>query len=160
MTHWIFLVATESAEKGGLFDLNATLPVIAAQFLILVAILNQTFFKPLTKSIDDRGAYVRDNVNEAKQRLEKAEELAIAYEQELATARKQTQEIIASAQAEANKIRSEQISAAVAEAQTKASAARAELDQQKQEAAALLDNEVNALSRQILEKLLGDLVNS
>jgi F-type H+-transporting ATPase subunit b len=160
MTHWIFLVATESAEKGGLFDLNATLPVIAAQFLILVAILNQTFFKPLTKSIDDRGAYVRDNINEAKQRLEKAEALAQAYAQELATARKQTQEIIASAQAEANKIRSQQISEAMQEAQAKAADARAELEQQKRDAAASLDAQVSALSRQILEKLLGDLVNS
>ena len=42
---WTLLLATaaveEVAEKGKLFDFDATLPLMAIQFVILVAVLNQ-----------------------------------------------------------------------------------------------------------------------
>jgi F-type H+-transporting ATPase subunit b len=130
------------------------------QFIVFVALLNVIFFKPLTKAIDDRDDYVRDQIVGAKERLEKSELVVKQYEQELATARKATQNILATAQAGANKIRKERIDAAVAEAQTKVSSAKAEIDKQKQDATASLDAEVDSLSRQVLEKLLGNLVKS
>ena len=155
------LIAAEAAEpKGGLFDINATLPIMAVQFVIFVALLNAIFFKPLTKAIDDRDDYVREQIIGAKERLEKAELAVKQYEQELASARKATQNILATAQTEANKVRKERIDAAVAEAQAKVAAARAEIEKQKQDATASLDAEVESLSRQVLEKLLGNLVKS
>jgi F-type H+-transporting ATPase subunit b len=55
MTHWTILLAVETAEtaakEGGLFDFDATLPLMALQFLILVAVLNAVFYKPLTKAM-------------------------------------------------------------------------------------------------------------
>ena len=165
MTMWnlfsTVLIAAEAAEpKGGLFDINATLPIMAVQFVIFVALLNVIFFKPLTKAIDDRDDYVREQIIGAKERLEKAELAVKQYEQELASARKATQNILATAQTEANKVRKERIDAAVAEAQAKVAAARAEIEKQKQDATASLDAEVESLSRQVLEKLLGNLVKS
>jgi len=155
------LIAAEAAEpKGGLFDINATLPIMAVQFVVFVALLNVVFFKPLTKAIDDRDDYVREQIIGAKERLEKAELAVKQYEQELASARKATQNILATAQTEANKVRKERIDAAVAEAQAKVAAARAEIEKQKQDATASLDAEVESLSRQVLEKLLGNLVKS
>jgi F-type H+-transporting ATPase subunit b len=125
-----------------------------------VALLNVIFFKPLTKAIDDRDDYVREQIVGAKERLEKSELVVKQYEQELATARKATQDILATAQAGANKIRKERIDAAVAEAQAKVNNAKAEIEKQKQDATASLDAEVDSLSRQVLEKLLGNLVKS
>jgi len=155
-------VAEKAAEKssGGLFDLDATLPVMAIQFLLLVAILNVTFFKPLTQAIDERDSYVRGSLAEAKERLSKSEELVRQYGQELAAARKAAQETLLHAQAEANKLRNQQIAATMAEGQAKVDAAKAEIEQQRQAAAAALNAEVEALSQQILRKLLGDLVNA
>jgi F-type H+-transporting ATPase subunit b len=150
----------ETAEKGGLFDLDATLPIMAVQFLLLIALLNEIFFKPLTKAIDDRNEYVRGNLGEAKERLQKSKDMAKQYEQELVSTRRATQEAIATAQAEANKLRSEQIAAAQAESQALVSQAKTEIEQQKQSASQSLDTQVDALSRQILNKLLGELVNS
>jgi F-type H+-transporting ATPase subunit b len=150
----------EAAEKGGLFDLDATLPIMAVQFLVLVAILNSIFFKPLTKAIDDRNDYVRGNLSDAKERLQKSEALAKQYEQELVSTRRATQEAIATAQAEANKSRNQQIAAAMSESQELVAQAKAEVEQQKQAASVSLDAEVEILSRQILSKLLGHLVNS
>lgn len=155
-----FVLAVESAESsGGLFDFDATLPIMAAQILILVAVLNNIFFKPLTKAIDDRNDYVRTNIAEAKDRLAKAESLALQYETELAETRKAAQLILLNAQSEANKVRAAKIAETLAESQSQVAAAKAEIAQQKVEAMATLDAQVDALSRQILEKLLGNLVN-
>ncbi len=154
-----FLLAVESAEpSGGLFDFDATLPIMAVQILILVAILNNIFFKPLTKAIDDRNDYVRTNISEAKERLEKAESLAQQYEAELADTRKSSQVMLLAAQSDANKIRAEQIASTIAESQAQIIAAKTEIEQQKSIAMAALDAQVDVLSRQILEKLLGNLV--
>ncbi|MBD2149710.1 F0F1 ATP synthase subunit B' [Pseudanabaena sp. FACHB-1277] len=165
MTIWnlfsTVLVAAEAVEhKGGLFDINATLPIMAVQFVVFVALLNVVFFKPLTKAIDDRDDYVREQIIAAKERLEKAELVVKQYEQELASARKATQNVLTTAQSEANKIRKERIDAAMAEAQSKVASAKAEIEKQKQNATASLDAEVESLSRQVLEKLLGNLVKS
>ncbi|MBD2345167.1 F0F1 ATP synthase subunit B' [Anabaena subtropica] len=161
MTHWITLLAVEEvAKEGGLFDLDATLPLMAIQFLVLALILNATLYKPLGKAIDGRNEYVRNNQLEAQERLSKAEKLAEAYEQELAGARRQAQTIIADAQAEAQTIAGQKIAAAQKEAQAQREQAAGEIEQQKQQALASLEQQVDALSRQILEKLLGaDLVN-
>lgn len=160
MIHWITLFAVEKvAKEGGLFDLDATLPLMAIQFLLLALILNALFYKPLGKAIDDRNEYVRNNQLEAQERLAKAEKLAQQYEQELAVARRQAQTAIAEAQAQAQKIAAEKTAQAQKEAQAQREQAAQEIEQQKQQALASLEQEVDALSRQILEKLLGaDLV--
>lgn len=157
MTYWITLLAVETAAKegGGLFDIDATLPLMALQFLFLALVLNATFYKPLSKAIDGRDDYIRTNQLQAQERLSKTEQLAKQYEQELATARRQSQTIIADAQAEAQKIAAEKIAAAQKEAQAQREQAVQEIEQQKQEAMASLEQQVDALSRQILEKLLG-----
>jgi F-type H+-transporting ATPase subunit b len=161
MTHWITLLAVEEvAKEGGLFDLDATLPLMAIQFLVLALILNATLYKPLGKAIDGRNEYVRNNQLDAQERLSKAEKLAEQYEQELAGARRQAQTIIAQAQAEAQKTAAQKIAAAQQEAQARREKASGEIEQQKQQALASLEAQVDALSRQILEKLLGaDLVS-
>jgi len=158
MTHWTILLAVEAATEvgeGGLFDFDATLPLMAVQFLLLAAILNEVFYKPLGRAIDERAEYVRSNQIEARERLDKAERLAKQYEQELAQTRKKSQEIIAAAQAEAQEKAGRQIAAAEQEAQAQIQQAQQELEQQKQQALSSLESQVDALSRQILEKLLG-----
>jgi F-type H+-transporting ATPase subunit b len=161
LNFWNFLVAVEPAESsGGLFDFDATLPIMALQILLLVTILNSIFFKPLTKAIDDRNDYVRINIAEAKERLEKAESLAVQYEAELAETRKSAQALLITAQSDANKIRAQQLATTLAESQAQLATAKAEIEEQKQAATAALDAQVETLTRQILEKLLGDLVHS
>lgn len=159
MIHWTILLAVEAAEEaateGGLFDFDATLPLMALQFLILVAVLNAVFYKPLSQAIDGRDDYIRKNRLEARERLEKAQNLAKQYEQELAETRRKSQATIAAAQADAQKIAADKMAQAQAEAQAQREQAQKEIDQQKAEAMASLEQEVDSLSRQILEKLVG-----
>ena len=158
MMHWtttILFAVEETAKEGGLFDLDATLPLMAVQFLLLAVILNAIFYKPLGKAIDERAEYIRENRLQAQERLAKAEKLAQQYEQELAETRKQAQQVIANAQAEARKIASEKMAEALQEAQKRREQAAQEIEQEKQQALQTLEQQVEPLSRQILEKLLG-----
>ncbi|MEG3847241.1 F0F1 ATP synthase subunit B' [Microcoleus sp. herbarium19] len=156
MMHWTVLLAVEeTAKEGGLFDLDATLPLMAVQFLILVAVLNVIFYKPLSKSIDDRADYIRTTQISAGERLAKAQQMAQQYEQKLGETRKQSQSVIAAAQADAQKIASAKVAEAQKEAQVAREKAGQEIEQQKQEAMRSLEQQVDSLSRQILEKLLG-----
>lgn len=138
-----------------MFDFDATLPVMAVQFLLLAAVLNAVFYKPLSKAIDDRAEYIRTNEVEAKERLAKAEQLAKQYEEQLAVARREAQGVIAAAQEDAKKIAALKNAEALAEVQARLEQTRKEIEEQKQAAMTVLEQQVDALSRQILEKLLG-----
>lgn len=138
-----------------MFDFDATLPLMAVQFLLLAALLNAIFYKPLTKALDDRDNYIRKNETDSRERLAKAEALAKQYEEQLASARRQSQAVITAAQEDGKKIAADKIAEAQREGQSQREQAQQEIDRQKQEAMASLEQEVDALSRQILEKLLG-----
>jgi F-type H+-transporting ATPase subunit b len=138
-----------------MFDFDATLPLMALQFLLLMFLLNALFYKPLMKAIDDRDNYIRTNRVDAQERLAKAESLAKHYEQELAETRRQSQAIITAAQTEAQRISAQKVAEAQQEAQIQREQAQQELDRQREEAFQALEQQVDALSRQILEKIVG-----
>ena len=156
MIHSVWFLAVEAAEEasGGLFDLDATLPLMAVQFVLLAVILNALFYKPLGQAIDERDGYIRSNKVDAAERLAKAEQIAKTYQQELAETRRQSQAVIAAAQEEAQKIAAQSIAEAQQEAQAQREQVQRQLDEQKRQALASLEQQVDGLSRQILDKLL------
>lgn len=137
-----------------MFDLDATLPLMAVQILVLVALLNAVFFKPIGKVLDERSEFVRNNRLSAQERLDRSRQIASEYEAELAETRKQAQKIVADAQVESTRLASEQTTQAQQEAQQQREAAQKEIDAQKQIALASLEQQVDQLSNQIVEKLL------
>jgi F-type H+-transporting ATPase subunit b len=138
-----------------MFDFDATLPLMALQFLLLAALLNAIFYKPLTKVLDDRDNYIRTSKVEAAERISKAERLTKEYEQQLADARKQAQKAIADAEADAQTIYSQKIAEAQKEVQGQREQAAREIEEQKATAMRELEQQVESLSRQIRDKLLG-----
>lgn len=138
-----------------MFDFDATLPVMAVQFLLLVVILNALFYKPLGKVLDERAEYIRKENASARERLEKAKTLEKQYEQELVDVRRRAQEIVANAQADAQKIVTDQTQAAQKELQAEREKIARDIAAQKDRAFGALEAQVDALSRQILEKLVG-----
>jgi F-type H+-transporting ATPase subunit b len=161
MMNFVWLLAVETAEAveegGGLFDLDATLPLMAVQFVLLAVALNVLFYKPLGKVLDERDGYISSNQVDAAERLAKAEQIAKQYQQELAETRRQAQTVIAEAQEEAQKIAAQTVAAAQQEAQAQREQVQRELDEQKNQAMATLEQQVDGLSQQILNKLLGSL---
>jgi F-type H+-transporting ATPase subunit b len=83
------ILSSEVTGPGGLFDFNATLPLVAVQFLLLMVVLNAIFYKPLSTAITERNDFILNNLAQASEVLAKANELTTQYEQELASIRKE-----------------------------------------------------------------------
>ena len=137
-----------------MFDFDATLPLMAVQFLLLTALLNVVFYKPLMKVLDEREDYLRSGTTGSKDKLAKAESIVKEYERQIAEARRESQAQIQKAQAEAKEITANKVAAAQQEVQSQREATAQEIEQQKAEAFATLEQQVDSLSRQILEKIL------
>jgi len=81
-----------------LFDFNATLPLVAIQFVLLMLILNTVLYSPLLTIIEERKEYILNNLAEASEILTKANELTTYYEQELSNVRKEGQLLVTDGQ--------------------------------------------------------------
>jgi F-type H+-transporting ATPase subunit b len=147
------LVMTEGA--GGLFDFNATLPLMALQFILLTVVLTFIFYKPVSKVIDEREAYINGNLTTASEKLIKADELYKEYDEQLKAARVNAQSIIAKSEKEAKDIVALEITQARQDATKLIDRTNKELDAQKSVALQQLEAQVDELSQLIKEKLLG-----
>ena len=87
----ILISNSEVSGPGGLFDFNATLPLVAIQFVLLTLILNTILYSPLLTVIEERKEYILGNLAKASEILAKANELTTQYEQELSNVRKEAQ---------------------------------------------------------------------
>jgi F-type H+-transporting ATPase subunit b len=87
----ILISSSEVNGPGGLFDLNATLPLVAIQFLLLMLILNVILYNPLLTIIEERKEYILTNLSQAAIVLAEANQLTTQYEQELNNVRKEAQ---------------------------------------------------------------------
>jgi len=144
----------DSVEQGGLFDFNATLPLMMLQFLVLVFLLNNLFYKPITNVLDERADYIRNSLTTASAYLLQANELTEKYEKALSESRKLAQETIKSSQKEAQDIVLVNIKQAQQEAEKLVDEASEQLNIQKEQALKTLENQVDLLSDQIKAKLL------
>ncbi len=87
----ILISSSEVSGPGGLFDLNATLPLVAIQFVLLTIILNTILYSPLLNIIEERKEYILNNLSKASEILAEANTLTKQYEQELTNVRKEAQ---------------------------------------------------------------------
>jgi F-type H+-transporting ATPase subunit b len=87
----ILISSSEVSGPGGLFDINATLPLVAIQFLLLMVILNVILYNPLLTIIEERKEYILTNLSKASEILAEANKLTTEYEQELDSVRKEAQ---------------------------------------------------------------------
>jgi F-type H+-transporting ATPase subunit b len=147
------LAMTEGA--GGLFDFNATLPLMAIQFILLTVVLTFIFYKPVSKVIDEREAYINGNLTQASDKLIKADELYKQYDEQLKEARVNAQSIIAKSEKEAKDVVALEIGQARTDATKLIDQTNKELEAQKSLALEKLETQVDELSQLIKEKLLG-----
>ena len=147
------LAMTEGA--GGLFDFNATLPLMALQFILLTVVLTFIFFKPVSKVIDERETYINDNLTTASDKLIKADELYKEYDEQLKAARISAQSVIGKSEKEAKDAVALEINQARQDAAKLIERTNKELETQKSLALQQLETQVDELSQLIKEKLLG-----
>ena len=157
MTNSLFLLALQTAStesEGGLFDFNATLPLMALQILLLMVVLNAIFYTPVAKVLDERDEYIRVNLAKASEILITAEAITKQYEQDLTKERKDAQSIIGSSQKEAQEVVAIEIKQAQKDTELLVNEATKQLNSQKEKALVALEEQVNTLSEQIKNKLL------
>ena len=150
MTSWLLLGATE----GGLFDLDATLPLMAVQVVLLTFILNALFFSPVGRVVEEREGYVTTSRSEAKQKLAQAERLEADLKEQLKDARMAAQKLIQEAEQDSDKLYREALAAATADANASREQARREIDAQRESAMSQLKADADKLGDLIVDRLL------
>jgi len=140
---------------GGLFDFNATLPLMALQFILLTIVLTFIFYKPVAKVLEEREANITKNLSEASEQLIKADELYNEYDEQLKSARSNAQSIIAESEKQAKESVALEINEARQDAANLIQQTNKELEAQKSLALQKLETQVDELSDLIKEKLLG-----
>jgi F-type H+-transporting ATPase subunit b len=141
--------------SGGLFDFNATLPLMAIQFVLLTVVLTFIFYKPVAKVLDEREELISGRLTQASEKLVKADELYKQYDEQLKTARANAQAVIAQAEKEAKDVVALEIGQARTDAANLIEKTNKELETQKSLALEKLETQVDELSQLIKEKLLG-----
>jgi len=142
------------ATEGGLFDFDATLPLMAVQVVILTFILNALFFKPVGKVVEEREGYVNTSRAKAKEKLAEVEKLEADLKNQLKEARQAAQKVINEAEEDSDNLYKEALSLATSEANAAREEARREIDSQRNAALNQLKSEADQLGELIVSRLL------
>ena len=139
---------------GGLFDFDATLPLMALQVVLLTFILNALFFRPVGRVVEEREVYVTTSRAEAKQKLAEAEKLELELKEQLKSARIAAQHLIQEAEKDSEQLYREALAIANADANAAREKARREIDAQRDSALSQLKGDAEKLGDLIVNRLL------
>lgn len=147
-----------------MIDLNATLIAQIINFLLLVVVLTKVAYKPLMKALQDRQERITASIDQADRAKTEAEQLRKEYQEQLARARAEAQTIVEKATRLAEQTKDEIITAARAEHAKLLKEAQDEIARERQRALSELRGEVVTLSMaaaaKIIEKNLDSETNS
>ena len=139
---------------GGLFDFDATLPLMAVQVVVLTFILNALFFKPVGRVVEEREGYVNTSRAEAKKKIAEVEKLETDLKNQLKEARIAAQKVILEAEQDSDNLYKEALALATSEANSSREESRREIDSQRDNALSQLKSEADSLGNLIVERLL------
>ena len=142
------------ATEGGLFDINATLPLMAIQVVVLTYLLNSLFFKPVGKVVEKREEYVKNNITAAKNKLAEVEKLEADLLNQLQKARSEAVKIVNEAEQDSEKLYQEAIDLSNNEANASKEKARLEIENQTSSARKQLSQQADDLSELIVNRLI------
>jgi F-type H+-transporting ATPase subunit b len=158
MTSWLLLAeagaSAAGTPEGGLFDLDATLPLMALQVVILTFILNALFFRPVGTAVEDREGYISTSRAEAKEKLAQAERHEADRKAQLKEARLESQRLIVEAEQEVDRLYRAALSEATAEANVSRENARRQIDTERNTALSQLVKDADDLGELIVSRLL------
>ncbi|MCT0207013.1 F0F1 ATP synthase subunit B' [Synechococcus sp. CS-1332] len=157
MTSWLLLAeagATAGSPEGGLFDLDATLPLMALQVVLLTFILNTLFFRPVGKAVEDREGYIATSRTQAKEKIAQSVRLEADLKEQLKGARLEAQKVILEAEQDSDRLYREAMAVAQADAMASRESARSKIDVQRADALSLLEADADRLADLIVDRLL------
>jgi F-type H+-transporting ATPase subunit b len=136
-------------------DINYTILVQLANFLVLLFILNFLLFRPVLKHLADRDGKISSSHEEARASAEKAENMVAEFERELATSRVKASQVYQALQQEGVSEQRARLAAAKAKAQEMVDKAKSEIESEAGKARETLKSEMEKLPKDIAAKLLG-----
>ena len=142
------------ASEGGLFDFDATLPLMAIQVVLLTFVLNSLFFKPVGRVVEERESYVNTSRSDAKKKLAQVEKLESDLRDKLKAARQAAQKVINEAEEDSDKLYREALALANSEANAAREQARFEIDSQRENALNKIKSDSEKLGDLIVQRLL------
>jgi F-type H+-transporting ATPase subunit b len=154
MNEQIFILLAEETQKGVLFDIGATLPLVAIQFLMLMFLLNILLYNPLLTLINERNEYVLDNLNKASEMTLAAKELNVKYESELIITKKEAKLEITELQKIQQEKFNNELKVSQKDIETLIQTVLESFNTKKVITLNNLENEIKILSSQMLNKLL------
>merc|ERR550514_2507815 len=92
-----YMATPAHSDAGKIFDFNATLPIMAAQFIFLMIFLDATWFGPVGNVLDERDATIRARLGCARSGADELDSLQKEAEALLKDARTEAQAKIAEA---------------------------------------------------------------
>ena len=150
---WL-LLAEAGVPEGGLFDLDATLPLMAVQVVLLTFLLNALFFRPVGKVVEEREGFISTSRADAKQKLAEVQKLEAELAEQLKGARQAAQAVVTEAEQEVDRLYREAIAQAEAEANRSKEESRRAIETEREIARTQLQGQVDQLSSTIIDRLL------
>lgn len=123
-------------------------------FLILYKVMKKLLFKPVMNMIDSRQKEIDNMYDDANKSKEDAAELKTQYEEHLAKANDEVEEILKDASRKAQQNEARIIQEARVQAEGIIKRADAEIAQQRKKVVNELKNEISSISIDIAEKML------
>ena len=139
---------------GGLFDFNATLPLMAIQFILLTVVLTFLFYQPVSDVIEKRETYINGNLTQASEKLILADALYRQYETQLKIARINAQSVVTASEKEAKALVASEINQARKDAANLIAQTNNEMETEKSLALEKLGMQVDELAELIQEKVI------
>lgn len=141
------------AESIQLFP-DGTLFIHIALILIMIWVLNRTFFRPINRVIESREKHKGGHGSEAESILSDVSEKQARYNQELLEARSKGYELIEKERSAAVATRQSKVAAAKAETAESLAAGKNEVQQQAADARTIIAKEAEVMAEKITSNIL------
>jgi len=138
-----------------MIDINITLFIQMANFLLLLFLLNLVLYRPIRRIIQKRNQVIDDFTTTIDSMTKSAQEAMNTFAQKIREARGQGAANVQMLKDEAHEAESKLIAAKNQEAQARISQVRKQLESEIQETRGKLQAQVQAFSLAVAEKILG-----
>jgi len=146
--------AGEAAPKGP-FAINPGVSIwTLVVFLLLLGALAKWAWPAILKAVEEREKKIQAQLDQAEQANREAQRVLAVYQQQLAAARNEAQELVAAGRQAAEKVREEIVAKARAEHEELIARARREIVAEREKAVAELRGEAVELSLAAASKVL------
>merc|ERR1719487_448811 len=143
-----------AAEAGKLFDFDATLPIMAGQFLLLMVVLDKTWFSPVGAVLDERDEKIRGMLASVQDNSDDISSMEAEAKACVADARAAAQAMMAEKKKGAEAETTAKLKALKDELDAEYSALLSQLEAEKEQAYADLKPKVEELASSIVSKLV------